>query len=89
MNMETQNPLNAQIGNRGLRSGRNPARSTASRPSPNASSAPASAGGDWQASGLIDRMSAYRDWWNLPPRKPQAADKAAKAERSNRSVKGL
>lgn len=44
-------------------------------PAPRAPEAtgPAPAGSDWQPSkGIIDSMSAYRDWWNMPTRRPKS-----------------
>ena len=75
-NMDTKHPLNSQIRNRGLKSGLNPARLMTTQTTHSATAAsPAEV--DWQTSGLIDQMSAYRDWWNLPARKPLAAEKSA------------
>jgi hypothetical protein len=72
-NMETHDPHNARPGNRGPHgspsSGPAAARSTYS-------TTEESAGGGRRASGLMDRMLAYRQWWNLPSR-PRIAGASA------------
>lgn len=77
--MDTNTPLNAQFRNRGIGSGRKTVPQLASLPSvPEASPAPsvqARPGEDWQSAGIVDQMLAYRDWWNLPVRRPQSAAK--------------
>ncbi|MEO7425354.1 MAG: hypothetical protein ABI036_09210 [Fibrobacteria bacterium] len=70
--MDTKSPLNAQTRNRSIGG----ARASLPRPSPlpflgrPADSAQGGKSPDWQASGLVDQMLAYRDWWNLPARRP-------------------
>ncbi|MDB5050725.1 MAG: hypothetical protein JWO30_3796 [Fibrobacteres bacterium] len=75
VSMDTQNPLNAQNRNHGLRSGRKTAQLMISRPTLSAAPDELHPENDWQASGLIDQMLAYRDWWNLPNRRPHRADR--------------
>lgn len=78
--METQNPLNAQTGNRGLRAGRKAPSLLGSLPIPSAGRSKAES--DWQAAGIVDQMLAYRDWWNLPARKPAQDRGAAKHDKA-------
>jgi hypothetical protein len=55
-------PARAPIGTRRIRT---PARPSQSDPI-----------ADWNPdSGLVDRMLAYRDWWNLPVRRQHAPDR--------------
>jgi hypothetical protein len=73
--MDTNSPLNARIGNHeaaGIRKAL-----LASQTPFNARSAAGQApvGEDWHADGIVDRMLAYRDWWNLPVRRPHTAGK--------------
>ena len=40
---------------------------------------------DWRAdNGIVDRMSAYSEWWNLPAGKSRPARKAARIPRGPR-----
>ena len=76
--MDTNSPLNARIRNHGLVNGRKighkPAKAGLADPTLPASGQ-AHADGDWQAAGIMDQMVAYRDWWNLPARRPHGAAK--------------
>jgi hypothetical protein len=78
--MDSKNPLNAQIRNHGLGSGRKTAPRMASlnsfKGASPADSAHAVPEPDWQATGIVDQMLAYRDWWNLPVRRPLHPNKS-------------
>lgn len=71
--MDTKNPLNVQTRNRSLGEARKSPTRLAPLPSflgNSADSAQGEPGSVWQANGLVDQMLAYRDWWNLPVRRP-------------------
>jgi hypothetical protein len=71
-NMETHDTHNARLRNRGPHGGSSTGL-TASHPE--RAAAPDSAGIGWSASGLMDQMLAYREWWNLPSRRSQGGGK--------------
>jgi hypothetical protein len=77
-NMETHDSHNARLRNRGPHG--SPAGLATAQT--DYSAEPDASGNGWSASGLMDQMIAYREWWNLPSRRSQGGNKL-----SSRSIR--